>query len=224
MSRQSRFQEYLNKLPAQKRKEIETLVLSAPSCSQALRELKRKYRFSGSYDVVLSWRNAQMQQRKAATAEGEGSSTSSVRSSVSDLDPVSQVKLLSMKLSSLSLSLIEKLEKHEWQEPGEQRLSNRQAEKMLNNVSSLSRSAIAGVVEMHKTQALLDQKSLALALITELGEDWRRTLEHDNPELVPLFESVAAVTRSRLELDRESLLELSSREPVKISSPESVES
>jgi hypothetical protein len=32
-------------------------------------------------------------------------------------------------------------------------------------------------------------------------------MEHDNPELVPLLESAAAVTKARLELDRPSLLE-----------------
>jgi hypothetical protein len=220
MPRPSRFQEFLNKLPDQKRQEIEALVRTAPSTSQALRELKAKYRFKGSYDMLLTWRNAQ---KAVATPKRAESSTSGLKSAVADLDPIHQVKLLSAKLSSLSLSLIEQLEQHDWHEPGEIRLSNREATKLLGNVSSLSRSALAGVLEMYRVKAELNQKSVALALITELGEDWRRTLEHDNPELVPLFESVANVTRSRLQLDENSLLEVSSQQLID-SSPENVDS
>ena len=212
MSRPSRFQEYLNKLPDQKRQEIEALVRSAPSCSQALRELKAKYRFKGSYDTLLTWWNLQKVSVTATPKHSE--STSSIRSTVSELDPVNQIKLLSAKLSSLSLSLIEQLEKHDWVELGEQRLSSRSAEKMLANVSSLSRSAIAGVLEMYKVQVEMNQKAVASALIVELGEDWRRVLQHDNPELLGIFESVANVTRSRLELDRESLLEVASQQTI----------
>jgi hypothetical protein len=220
MVRQSKFQEFLWKFPEGKRGEIENLVKTAPTAMQAFTEVKRLHRYRGGYHTIVSWRNAQ---KAVATPKRAESSTSGLKSSVADLDPVHQVQLLSAKLSSLSLSLIEQLEQHDWHEPGEIRLSNREAAKMLGNVSSLSRSALAGVLEMYRVKAELNQKSIALALITELGEDWRRTLEHDNPELVPLFESVANVTRSRLELDRESLLEVSSQQLID-SSPENVDS
>jgi hypothetical protein len=88
------------------------------------------------------------------------------------------------------------------------RLSNRDAAKILAVLPSLNRAAAGTIIEMGRVRAKLDEKSLCLAVIEEVRQDWERTLSGDNPELISVFEDVAKITRSRLEMDTDSLLEV----------------
>jgi hypothetical protein len=201
VGRQSAFQVYLNKLPEGKRQEVEKVARSAATSSQAFRELKRLYRFRGSYDQLLSWRKAQQDAStpaKRVEVVEEGSMVD---------DPIAEVKALHSRMTRYCNQLLDLLERHQWIEPGEVRLSSRQSEKLLAALPTISKSCTSTLIELSRLQTQRNERELALATLAEAGEDWRRTLEPDNPELVGLFATVITVTRSRLELDKMSALD-----------------
>lgn len=206
MGRQSILEAWLGKFPKERQIEIEQKIRSAPTIRFAYEELKR-LKFKGSYDSVQNWRVRDARNR----AEGLSDQASKVASMAARVplgsDPIASVMDLAQELNCLCASLTSLLRKHEWVEPDATRLSNREAAKILAALPSLARASSGAIVEMAKLQTEFDKKSFALALIQELGEDWRRTLEHENPELLSVFEGVAAVTKARLELDRVTVLE-----------------
>jgi hypothetical protein len=201
VGRQSAFQLYLNKLPEGKRQEVEKLVLSAPSTSQALRELKRLYRFKGSYDMILNWRKAQQDVSTPAKR------IEAIESTITAEDPIAEIMSLHRRMTRYCGQILSLLEDHAWIEPGEHRLSGRQAEKLFAGLPTVAKACSASLVELSRLQTQRSEREMALAILAEAGEDWRRTLEHDNPELIGLFENVMTVTRSRLELDKVSALD-----------------
>jgi hypothetical protein len=206
MPRTSVLQAFLDKFPEERRVELEKRIRSAPTIKEAYLELKGlKYR--GSYDSVQFWRandargRIENVQRSADAVAGTASRQSA------ESDPIEAAMVLANELNSLCSSLVGLLQKHEWLEPGEVRLSNREAAKILTAIPAVSRAASGTLVEMVRVRAKLDERALCLALIEELRTDWERILTADNPELIPVFEDVARVTRARLEIDSESLLE-----------------
>lgn len=122
-------------------------------------------------------------------------------------DPIASAMKLAQELNSLCVSLTALLQGHQWLEPGETRLSNREAAKILGALPSLTRAANSSIFEVHTIKSEIDQRAFALAILAEFGEDWRRTLEHENSELIPMFQEISAITKSRLHLDRPTLLE-----------------
>ncbi len=206
MGRQSIVDAWLGKFPKERQREIEQKIRSAPTIKIAYQELKQ-LKFRGSYDAVQTWRAKDSRDRSEGLSD-RASKIAAMTARVSlESDPIASVMSLAQELNCLCASLTSLLQKHEWVEPDATRLSNREASKILASLPSLARASSGAIVEMARLQTEFDKKSFALALIQELGEDWRRTLEHENPELLPLFESIAAVTKSRLELDQLSALE-----------------
>lgn len=201
MPRQSAFQQYLDRLPEPRRSEMEAIARTASSATEAVKQLKRRG-CRCSYDAVLSWRNTQKRARVEATSERVASPPVET-----EQDPIRQIINTSVRLNALCANLITQLENHQWVEEGEARLSSRQAEKILAGLPAVARTSISGLIETYKLQVARNEKDLCLAMVNELGEDWRKTLQHDNPELLDIFDSVATVTKSRLELDRTSALD-----------------
>lgn len=207
MPRPSVLQAFLNRFPEERRIEVENKIRSAPSIRDAYRELKR-LRFRGSYDSVQHWRANDARGR----VENLQSSAANVAAFIAsrqgaESDPIEAAMILSTKLNLLCSSLVALLQKHEWLEPSEIRLSNGQALKLLAALPSLARAASGTTLEMSRVRTMLNEKHLALATIEELKHDWEMALRADNPELIGVFEDIARVTRSRLEVDSQSLLE-----------------
>ncbi len=206
MPRPSQFERFLKQFPDTQRSDIEREVLRARDSKAAHEFLKSKLQYQHSYDSIKSWRQARskglhgLSQQSAEVAQKAATLPQEV-------DPVGCAMDLAVRLNSLCNRLVDVLQAHEWIEPGESRLSPKQASQLISALPSLIRASSGVVVEMHRIRAEIDQKSLMLATIEELAIDWRQMLEFDNPELVPLLESAAQVTRARLELDRPTLLE-----------------
>lgn len=207
MPRQSAFQQYLDRLSEPKRSEMELIARSAPTTAQAVKELKRRG-CRCSYDAILSWRNSQKRARAEAMPERIESTASET-----EKDPIQQVRDLSIRLNGLCATLITLVENHQWVEEGETRLSGRQAEKLIAAVPAVARTCISDLIETSRLELGKNEKELCRAMIYEMGEDWRKTLQHDNPELIALFDNIASVTRSRLELDRSTALDLILEDP-----------
>lgn len=207
MPRQSAFQAYLNKLSEPKRSEMEWIAKSAPNATQAVKELKRRG-CRCSYDAVLSWRNSQKRARAEATPERIESTAAEI-----ETDPIKQVRDLSIRLNGLCATLITLVENHQWVEEGELRLSGRQAEKLIAAIPTVARTCISGLIETSRLHLARNEKELCQSMLFEMGEDWRKRLQHDNPELISLFDNIATVTRSRLELDRSTALDLILEDP-----------
>jgi hypothetical protein len=124
-----------------------------------------------------------------------------------EADPIQGAIDLSVRLNSLCDSLVTLLQNHSWVEEGELKLSNRDAVKLLGIVPSLCRASSGVLIDLHRVNDAVDRKAVVTATIEELKEDWRRSLELDNPELVPLLDTVSQITLARLEADQVSLLE-----------------
>jgi hypothetical protein len=206
MPRPSSLQQFINKFPVERRHELERQVKSAPSAKAAYEELRR-LGYKKHYNSVVNWRAS----RRNGTIENIQSTADTVATFTSrepgDDDPIERTMNLANQLNTLCSSLVELLQRHEWLEPGESRLSNRDAAKILAALPSLNRAAAGTIIEMGRIRTKLDEKSLCLAAIEELRQDWERTLSGDNPELIPIFEDVSRVTRSRLAMDTETLLD-----------------
>jgi hypothetical protein len=196
MVRQSKFQEFLCKFPEVKRGEIENLVKTAPTAMQAFTEVKRLHRYRGGYHTIVSWRNSHK-----GVAVGNANPDEIAPTSPDVPDPIDEVQALHRRVNAYCNRVLRLLENHDWLEAGESRLSQRQAERLFIGLPGLVKSSTGGLVELSRLRLKSDEKAFALGILFEFGEDWRRTLEHDNPELLPVFESVLAVTKARLGLD-----------------------
>jgi hypothetical protein len=202
MARQSKFEEFLRKFPEAKRNEIEKLVTSAPTTRQAFEELRKLYRYKSGYDTILSWKNSH-----------KGVSTSNANPENPEIappdiaDPIDEIQALHRRVNAYCNRVLRLLESHDWIEAGESRLSQRQAERLLIGLPGLAKTSTSGLIEMSRLRLRADERGVALGILFEFGEDWRRTLEHDNPELLPVFESVLAVTKARLGLDSPTVLD-----------------
>ena len=206
MGRQSIVDAWLSKFPKERQKEIEQKIRSAPTIRVAYQELKN-LKFRGSYDAVQTWRAKDAKGRSEGLSDQASKVTAMATRMPLGADPIADAVNLAQELNFLCLNLTAILQRHEWLEPGEVRLSNREAAKILSALPSLARASSSTILEMHRVRGELDQRIFALSVLAELSEDWRRTLEHENPELIPILDSVANVTKGRLELDRPSLLE-----------------
>lgn len=206
MGRQSIVDAWLGKFPKERQKEIEQKIRSAPTIRIAHEELK-KLKFRGSYDAVQTWRAKDAKGRSEGLSDQASKVTAMAARVPLGADPIADVVNLAQELNSLCLNLTAILQRHEWLEPGEIRLSNREAAKILSALPTLARASSGTVLEMHRVRGEFDRKIFALSVLSELSEDWRRTLEHENPEMVPLLDSIANITKARLELDQPSLLE-----------------
>jgi hypothetical protein len=206
MGRQSIVDAWLSKFPKERQKEIEQKIRSAPTIRVAHQELKN-LKFRGSYDAVQTWRAKDAKSRSEGLSDQASKVTAIAARIPLGGDPIASIMDLAQELNVLCVSLVALMKDHQWLEPGEVRLSNREASKILAAIPSLSRAASGSLIELHRVKAEMDRKDLCLALLEEVASDWRQTLEHDNPELLSLMPSIIAVTKSRLELDRSSLLE-----------------
>lgn len=204
MPRLSAVQQFLDRLSPDQRSEAIRLVRTAPTSKQAYKELKQ-LGYKASYDAVINWRGFNPGSRTQSTEAKSGTADST--SSSLEVDPIKRVMHLSEKLNALCESLTGLLERHQWIELGETRLANREALKILSALPALSRAAAGSVVELTQIKGKVDERVFALAIVEELRQDWQRVLQHDNPELIPLFTKIADVTMTRLEIDRGSLLE-----------------
>ncbi len=206
MPRPSQFERFLKQFPDTQRSDIEREVLRARDSKAAHEFLKNKFQYRFSYDSVKSWR-----QSRSKGLEGLSQQSSEVAAMAArvplESDPIASVMSLAQELNSLCVSLTALLQGHQWLEPGEIRLSNREAAKILGALPSLARASAGSIVEMSRVKAELDQRGFALAILEEFSQDWQQALAADNPELIGLFESIARITKARLELDRPSALE-----------------
>jgi hypothetical protein len=191
----------------ERRSEATRLLQSAHSHRAAYVEFKKVYRFTGSYDAVKNWRSHDAQLGLENIQAAAQEMRIKRQAIASGSDPIEMAMNLSKELSVLCSHLTALIQDHQWFTGKETRLNNRDATKILAALPSLSRASNGSILEMARLKTEMNEKALALGTLFEFGEDWRRTLEHDNPELVPLFESVLAVTKSRLELDTPSVLE-----------------
>lgn len=206
MGRQSSLDAWLGKFPKERQKEIEQRIRSAPTIRVAHEELKR-LGYRKSYDSVQSWRVKDAKGKPENIREQAEKVSLAASGMLIEGNPLDAAMNLALKLNDLCASLTALLGEHQWMEPGDIRLNNREAGKILAALPSLARAASGTIIEMHKTQRELDEKNLMLSLIEEISLDWQKALEGDNPELIPLFESVTSITKARLQLDRSSLLE-----------------
>ncbi len=207
MPRPSRLEAFLKSFPQDQRSDIEGEIFRCNDSKSAHLFLKTRHKYKGSYDSVKHWR----QSRSSKGVEGLGQQATEIAQMAARMplepNPVASSMDLALRLNSLCHRLLGVLERHDWVEFGEDRLSPKQASQLVSCLPALVRASSGVVLEMHRIRVEIDQKSLMLATIEELAIDWRQMLEFDNPELVPLLESAAQVTRARLELDRSSLLE-----------------
>jgi hypothetical protein len=204
MARQSKFEEFLRKFPETKRNEIEKLVLTAPTVKQAYQEVKKLYRYRGGYDTLVTWRNS----HKSVSGSNANPGIAPTSPTSPDApDAIDEIQALHRRVNTYCNRVLRLLEHHDWLEAGEDRLSQRQAEKLFIGLPSLIKTSTSGLVEMSRLRLQTDEKRLALGILFEFREDWVRTLQHDNAELIPLFDSVLAVTKARLELDTPTVLD-----------------
>lgn len=206
MGRQSIVDAWLGKFPKERQKEIEQKIRSAPTIRIAHEELKN-LKFRGSYDAVQTWRAKDAKGRSEGLSDQASKVTAMAARVPLENDPIASVMSLAQELNSLCMNLTALLQCHQWLEPGEVRLSNREAAKILGALPSLARASAGSIVEMSRVKAELDQRCFALAILEEFSHDWQQALAADNPELIGLFENVARITKARLELDRPSVLE-----------------
>ena len=208
MPRPSRLEAFLKSFPESHRGGIEREVLRCPDSKAAHIFLKGRYKYKGSYDSVKNWRQSRLDRGEIDRMSDQSSKVAGMASRIPlEGDPMAAVMNLAQELNSLCMNLTALLQRHEWLEPGEIRLSNREASKILGALPSLARASAGSLVEMSRVKAELDQRGFALAILEEFSQDWHQALAADNPELIGLFESVSQITRARLELDRSSVLE-----------------
>jgi hypothetical protein len=206
MTRLSVVETFLNSLSVDSRAECRKNILAARTSRQAFKELEN-LGFSGSYDAVVNFRNSNFSNLPNDTLEERANrivqvcSTENLRN-----DPVRRATDLAKELEALCYRFSALLHDHSWVAEGE-KLSNRDAFRFLQILPSLSRVCIASTIELHRIRTQMSEKAIALGIIHELSEDWRKAFSAESPELLNIFESVAAITRSRLELDRQTLLE-----------------
>ncbi len=206
MAQPSRLEKFLSKFPQDRRIELERQIRSAPDTKTAYNELRRVgYRYS--YDSVLTWRNKQLRATVSQVQQSANAIASMTTESASGVDPVKACMNLADELNNLCSRITAMLSKHQWLEAGEQRLSNRDALKLLAALPSLHRASAGTVTEMHRVKTQMDEKTLVNATLQELAVDWQAMLEHDNPELVPLIHDAISITQARLETSNTSLLE-----------------
>jgi hypothetical protein len=207
MPRPSRLEAFLKFFPEDQRSDIEGEILRCSDSKSAHLFLKSRYKYRGSYDSVKFWRKA----RSSKGVEGLGQQATEIAQMATRMplesNPVASSMDLALRLNNLCHRLLGVLEQHDWVEPGEFRLTPKQASQLVSCLPGLVRASSGVILEMHRVQTEIDQKTLMLATIEELAIDWRQMLEHDNPELLPLLESAAQITKARLELSRSSLLE-----------------
>lgn len=204
MAPPSRLQTWLRKFPVEERESIERRVQLAPTITRAYEELKG-LGYKGSYDSVQSWR-ANNSKRKGDSVGRQAKAYEQAANSALEDDPVQAAVNLSKQLNQLCVGLADLLRGHDWLE-GEERLSNRDAVKILGLLAPLSRASVGSLLELSQIKSKIDERVFALGLVEELSQDWQKVLQHDNPELIPLFAKVADVTMARLEIDRSNLLE-----------------
>lgn len=207
MPRPSRLEAFLKSFPEDQRSDIEGEILRCNDSKSAHLFLKSRHKYKGSYDSVKYWRKA----RSSKGFEGLGQQATEIAQMATRMtlepNPVASSMDLALRLNSLCHRLLGVLEQHNWLEPGEDRLSAKQASQLVSCLPGLMRASGGIILEMHRVRGEIDQKTLMLATIEELAVDWRQMVEHDNPELLPLLESAAQITKARLELNRSSLLE-----------------
>jgi hypothetical protein len=206
MPKPSALQQFLNKFSPERKHELERQIRSAPDAKTAYSELKR-IGYRRSYDTVLNWRSNQAKGRSDHVQRSAEAVSSAASASALNIDPVESCMNLAIQLNTLCSSLTALLQRHDWVESGELRLSGRDALKLLAILPSLHRAASGTITEMHRVKTQLDEKLIVCATLQELQQDWQRAFEGDNPELVGLIESVTAITKGRLEADQISLLE-----------------
>lgn len=208
MPRPSRLEAFLKSFPESHRGDIEGEILKCRDSKSAHTFLKGRYKYKGSYDSVKNWRQARLERREIDRLSHQSSKIANAAARMPvESDPIASAMNLAQELNSLCASLTALLQRHEWFEDGEVRLNNREAAKILTALPSLARAANSSIFEAHTIKGEIDQRAFALAILAEFGEDWRRTLEHENSELIPMFQEISAITKSRLDLDRPTLLE-----------------
>jgi hypothetical protein len=206
MPRLSAVESFLNSLSADSCAECRNKILAARTSKEAHEELK-KLGYAGSYDAVVNWRNSNFSALPNSTWEARANrivqvcATENFRN-----DPVQRAINLAAELEMLCRQFSAMVAHHKWFEDGAT-LTNKDAFRFLQILPGLARVSIASTVELHRIKIQMNEKAIALGIIHELGEDWRKAFSAENPELLNIFESVAAITRSRLELDRQTLLE-----------------
>lgn len=208
MPRPSRLEAFLKSFPESHRGDIEGEILKCRDSKSAHTFLKGRYRYKGSYDSVKNWRQARLDRREIDRMSDQSSKIADAAARMPlESDPIASAMSLAQELNSLCVSLTALLQGHQWLEPGETRLSNREAAKILGALPSLARASAGSIVEMSRIKVEVDRRVFALAMLEEFALDWKQMFQHDNPELVPLVDSAAAVTKARLGLDRLSVLE-----------------
>ena len=206
MPKPSALQQFLNKFSPERKHELERQIRSAPDAKTAYSELKR-IGYRRSYDTVLNWRSNQAKGRADHIQRSAEVVSSVASASTLNVDPVKNCMELAIQLNTLCNSLTALLQGHNWLEPGELRLSSRDALKLLAVLPSLHRASAGTVTEMHRVKTQMNEKTLVNATLQELAVDWQAMLEHDNPELVPLIHDAISITQARLETSNTSLLE-----------------
>jgi uncharacterized protein YjiS (DUF1127 family) len=208
MPRPSRLEAFLKSFPESHRGDIEGEILKYRDSKSAHTFLKCRYKYKGSYDSVKNWRQARLDRREIERMSDQSSKIADAAAKMPlESDPIGSIMLLAQQLNSLCVSLTALLQRHQWLEFGETCLDNREALKILGALPSLARASAGSILEMHRVRAEIDQKALMLGTIHALSEDWQQALLADNPELIGLFESVARITKARLEIDRATVLE-----------------
>lgn len=206
MPRPSKFEQFLKQFPDAQRRDIESEVLRCRDSKAAHEFLKNQFKYKFSYDSIKHWRGL-----RSKGLEGLSQQSSEVARKAATLpqevDPVSCTMGLALRLNNLCNRLVDVLEAHDWIEPGEARLSPRQAVQLATSLPSLVRASSNVILELHKVKSDMDRRAFALAVLEEFKQDCHRVLQHENEELIPLIENIGAVTKSRLELDTPSLLE-----------------
>lgn len=209
MPRPSRLEAFLKSFAENQRGDIEREILRCADSKAAHTFLKARYKYRGSYDSVKNWRQSRLDRGEIDRVSDQASRITAIAAKMPlESDPIASVMSLAQELNCLCIGLTALLQQHQWLEPGETRLSNREAGKILGTLAGLTRASTGTILEMARLEGEFDKKAFALGLFSELAEDWRRTLEHDNPELICLLEPIVEVTKSRLQIDRSSLLEV----------------
>jgi hypothetical protein len=206
MAQPSRLQKFLDKIPQDRRLEIERQIRLAPTTKAAF-DILKSFQYPYSYDSVKTWRLNQAKGRVEQVQRSADVIASIALRSELAADPIKGAMDLSVRLNSLCDSLVTLLQNHSWVEDGELKLNSRDALKLLSVLPGLCRASSGVLIDMHRVNDALDRKAVVTATIEELKEDWRKSLEADNPELVPLLETVSAITLARLDADQLSLLE-----------------
>lgn len=206
MPRPSQFERFVKQFPDTQRSDIEREVLRCRDSKSAHEFLKNKYQYRFSYDSVKSWRQSRSKGLDGLSQQSAQAAQKAATLS-QEVDPVGCAMDLAVRLNNLCNRIVDVLEAHQWIEPGELHLSPKQASQLAATLPSLVRASSGVILELHKVKTDIDRRSFALAVLEEFRQDCDRVLQHENPELIPVIDSIGAVTRNRLQLDCPSLLE-----------------